>query len=1015
MPLNQILSEQKRIAYERPPIFTAKERKYFLSLPVSLKSRVYAFSILSNRVGFRLMFGYFLATKQFYPPEAFYEKDIQYLYKQYAMLPFAFDATAYKSSTYTRHRQFILEHFAFEAFQPKMHNSLVLQTIHEQIYSWESPQHIFTYILEWLEWRRIELPTYYNLQRIITEANRLRDKAVKLKFTKLLTKEQRSSLDQLLEKQSDKGRTEYLFKRLQNLSPSDTPTQIRNNIAKLETIQSIFEIIQPLLNQLSLNDNAIRHFGAFVKNAESSQIIRKDPIDRYFHLALFCAYQRHVFEDWMARTFITVCKVAANKATAREKERLFEQRKQRKKAFQGLMGIAENSTELLQQIRLITWMNIPPTQKEQQLQQLLPKEESTSDDSLEQIKADQELDEGDSFYNYLAEESQKLQQRAAPIIKKLTFHQDTTDKPLLRAIQYFRGKQGVISKTGPTDFFNEEDKAALFDKERKFRVSLYKILFFQKVADAIDRGSLHLKYSYKYKDMDSFLIPKKRWDKDPDSFLDSANLTHLKDVQIRFRDYKKMLHYHYQNTNDNILNGQNIYLRKSKNNRYHVVTPKVEKEEATIALFPTEAAIPLSEVLATVDAATQFSQHFEHIQPLYRKKRPDKSLFYAGITAFGCNLGIPAMAKSVSQIRSTQLENTTNWFFTLANINNANDAISNFIHHLPLANLYRKEQEALRTSSDGQKIKLISTDTIFGNYSGKYYRKGRGVVSYSFVDERYIPFYSLIIDASVREASFVLDGLLHNDFIKSTIHTTDTHGYTEALFGLMDLLSFGFSPNIAKMLRQKIYTFKEHTIPAYKDKAYPILPKGYIKEPLIEHSWSEVLRLLASLKLKYCTASQIFSRFNSYSKQHPLYAAIKEYGRMVKTLHVLSFTDDLEMRQDSRKSGNAIEASNRFSNAISFANGGEMVFLTRTEQQIANACKNLIKNAIICWNYIYLTRQVQQAKTEAQRQELIKNIKLKTANAWRHIFFTGTYDFSEENSADSFNLLNSQNFELNLD
>lgn len=145
-----------------------------------------------------------------------------------------------------------------------------------------------------------------------------------------------------------------------------------------------------------------------------------------------------------------------------------------------------------------------------------------------------------------------------------------------------------------------------------------------------------------------------------------------------------------------------------------------------------------------------------------------------------------------------------------------------------------------------------------------------------------------------------------------------------------------------------------------------------------------------------------------------LYAAIKEYGKMVKTLHILRFTDDVQMRQDSRKSGNAIEASNRFSNAVFFANGGEMIFLTRNEQQIANACKNLIKNAVICWNYLYLTRQVQQAKSPTQKQELVKVIQLKTANAWRHIHFTGTYDFSEENLADSFNLLHSQNYDLNL-
>jgi len=441
----------------------------------------------------------------------------------------------------------------------------------------------------------------------------------------------------------------------------------------------------------------------------------------------------------------------------------------------------------------------------------------------------------------------------------------------------------------------------------------------------------------------------------------------------------------------------------------------VEKEESDAILFPSEASIPLSEVLATVDRATNFLDYFRHLQPVYRRAKPSKAVFYAGITAFGCNLGILAMVHSTSQSYARQLENTANWYFSLENINRANDAITKFTDQLPLANLYRKKQDELRTSSDGQKIPTVSEDTIFASNSKKYYRKKRGVVSYSFTDERCIPYYNMVIDPYTREAPFVVDGLLHNEVIKSTIHTTDTHGYTEAVFGLLDLLGFGFSPNIAKMLRQHIYTFKEHPITDYKKQGYLVLPTGYFKEQLMEESWSEMLRLVVSLKLKYCKASQIFSRFNSYSKQHPLYTALKQYGRMPKTIHILRSIDDVKIRQEGRKSSNTIEASNRFSSAVFFANGGEMIFLTRKEQQIADACKNLIKNAIICWNYLFLTRKIQRMKNPEQIVTFVNAVKSKTVNAWRHIHFTGTYDYSDENMEDSYNLLFSQNYDLDLD
>ncbi|BDS15680.1 Tn3 family transposase [Aureispira anguillae] len=1015
MPLIKILSDKKRTEYEQVPSFNAEQRKHFFNLPASLKNKVYNFSSISNKVGFRLMFGYFLATKRFYSIDQFCPKDIKYLCNQYGAMPFAFDLESYKSSTYSRHRQLILDHFCFNAYQPKIHNSLISSVIKEQIYSWEVPYLIVRFIVDWLEWRKIECPSYYSLQIILTQSIRNRNRAIRQKFGHLLKEEHRQALDQLSTKIERNGWEEYTLTTLQKLNPSDSPNQIKANTIKLELIQSIFKTIEPILQALNINDNAVRHFGEIVQRSESSHIFRKESTDLYFHLALFCAYQRCVFEDWMARTLISVCKVATNKAIAQEKEKLFQQRKEHRAALKRVMTIAEDSTELLEKVRQLTWMNISAQEKEQKLQQLLPKTLQTTEqpEDLQQIK-EQQLSNQDDYYSFLAQQSQALQKRVNPILKKLTFHTTTSDPKLLRAIQYFKDKKGNITQTAPTDFLKIADKQALTSENGKLKAPLYKILLFQKITDAIDRGSLHLKYTYKYQDMNNYLIPKDLWENNSDSFLEKANLMHLKEVKSRINDYKKMLHFHYKNTNTNILAGQNKYFQKSKNNKYRVVTPKIEKLDQDYSLFPDQAVIPLSEVLSTVDTTCNFLQHFQHTQPLYAKKRPDKSLFYAGLTAYGCNIGVHTMAKTTSQLRASQLENTTNWYFSVNSINKANDAITKFIDQLPVADLYRKRQGELRTSSDGQKIKLVSSNTIFAHYSGKYFRKGKGIVAYSFIDERYIPFYSVIIDAPVREATFVLDGLLHNDVIKSTIHTTDTHGYTEAIFGLTDLLGFGFCPNIAKMLRQTIYTFKENTIRSYTDKEYLVLPKAYIQEQLIENNWNEILRIITSLKLKYCTASQVLSRFNSYSKQHPLYAAIKEYGRIVKTLHVLRYTDDLEMRQDSRKLGNAIESSNRFSNAVAFANGGELIFLTRTEQQIANACKNLIKNAIICWNYLYLTRKIQKIQNATQVQQLIQTIKQKTVNSWRHVYFTGTYDFSDEKLADSFSLLHSQNYSLFL-
>jgi TnpA family transposase len=56
----------------------------------------------------------------------------------------------------------------------------------------------------------------------------------------------------------------------------------------------------------------------------------------------------------------------------------------------------------------------------------------------------------------------------------------------------------------------------------------------------------------------------------------------------------------------------------------------------------------------------------------------------------------------------------------------------------------------------------------------------------------------------------------------------------------------------------------------------------------VEGQWDEILRFIATIRLKAATASQLFKRLNSYSKQHRLYRALmKEFGKIPKTLFIL--------------------------------------------------------------------------------------------------------------------------------
>ena len=57
----------------------------------------------------------------------------------------------------------------------------------------------------------------------------------------------------------------------------------------------------------------------------------------------------------------------------------------------------------------------------------------------------------------------------------------------------------------------------------------------------------------------------------------------------------------------------------------------------------------------------------------------------------------------------------------------------------------------------------------------------------------------------MREATYVLDGLLYQDAPEIKEHYTDTAGYTDLIFGLFTLLGFRFAPRFRDLPDQTLY------------------------------------------------------------------------------------------------------------------------------------------------------------------------------------------------------------------
>jgi TnpA family transposase len=955
-------------------------------------------------VGFILQLGYFKASNKFFVARKFHSKDIEFIAGLFGFCLSELDFNKYNDRSFIRHQELILENTGFRKFDATTQEIVEKEALClacKQI----KPRLMFMSLVDFLRTQKIEIPNYHTFAQIITDALRYFEKSLIDSIQESLSIEQRQLLDKLLEPVEEGDKQESKIKRykitlLKKSHQSTRPYKIKANIQDLQCLEGLFKEIEPVITSLNLSSELIQFYAQVVIKSQIFQTSRRDE-SRYLLLIAFVAYQYYRLNDVLIEIMMQSVQQTLNATEREHKEDFYNQRKERNRKFSNFsQKITEHLTTIEQAKMILQDETLSADQKVNCLQTLFC--ENLDINTVEIQKQltqlgneSKKITKNIDYYHLLETKSVKLQNRASEIVKNINFDTKTSNESLLKAIDYYEQTEGNADDKSPVDFLDAEEQELLLDSNGKFRVSLYKVLLFSKVAEGIHSGALNLKYSYKYRTFEDYLIPQNIWESNKQELLEKAGLTELRDFAKLEILLKKALEEQFRNTNANIINGSNKYATIRENGDLTLKTPKQDKEilDTNIDLFPKNRFISLFEVLATVAQISGFTNCFEHFQIKNNREKPADKVFFAGMIGYGCNLGIRKTAKISRSINQQELENTINWYFTHENIMRANDKIVSFLEQLQLPKLFRHNQETTHTSSDGQKFG-IGVDSLNAGYSYKYFGQNKGVSIYSFIDESHRLFYSTVINPAEREVAYVIDGLMHNDVVQSDIHSTDTHGYSEMIFAVTHLLGISFAPRIKSFKKQHLYSFD--TPATLKSLDYKILPKKQINTKVIQEQWDYILRFITTIKLKEATASQLFKRLSSYSRQHPLYRALKQFGRIIKTLFLLKYIDDVELRQMIEKLLNKLESSNKFGKAVFYGNNQEFQLATKEEQLIADGCKRLIENAIICWNYLYLSKLINEAESETQKTNLINTIKNGSVVVWRHINLQGEYDFSEE-------------------
>lgn len=391
--------------------------------------------------------------------------------------------------------------------------------------------------------------------------------------------------------------------------------------------------------------------------------------------------------------------------------------------------------------------------------------------------------------------------------------------------------------------------------------------------------------------------------------------------------------------------------------------------------------VKITELLLEVDQWTGFSQHFTHLKSGQPPK--DTTLLLTAVLSDAINLGLRKMAEASPGITVTKLGWLQAWHVRDETYAAALAEIVNAQSRQPFA---ARWGQGTTSSSDGQNFKAGGRGLFAGHVNLKYGQEP-GVQFYTHISDQYAPFHSTVISATVRDSTHVLDGLLyHESDLRIEEHYTDTAGFTDHVFALTHLLGYRFAPRIRGLADKRLY------IPG-KAENYPSLKPligGSINTTLIRAHWDDILRLSTSIKTGTVTASLMLRKLGSYPRQNGLATALRELGRLERTLFTLDWMQNPELRRRVQTGLNKGEARNALARAVFFNRLGELRDRSYDNQRHRASGLNLLTAAITLWNTVYLEHAITTTGHPAD-DPLLDHL---SPLGWEHINLTGDYTWN---------------------
>ncbi len=923
-----------------------------------------------NRLGFALQLAS-LRYMGFCPDELTTapEPVIAYVADQVGADPEMLRLYAVRDHTRTDHLREAQEYLGFHEADAGYIESLSAW-LTERALEHDKPMLLFGQACEKLLADRVVRPGVTRLERLIASA---RDRAGAETYERLrcvLTTEIRDTLDDLLVPDPALKGTQLSW-----LRQGATENNAKSMLAELRKLERLREWGVDGWDLSDLNPNRLK-FLAQLGAKSTNQALGRAPEERRYPILV--AFLRHAYEE-ITDEAIEMFDAMLADFYRRAGNDLHMLRKDAARATNELVCHFDSIG------RMLLDPGIPDDRLRETIRRYLPDERLR-----EKLEVSERLVRplDDNYFDLLAQRYTYIRSFSPRLLSSFVFRSNLRHDPLLDAVELLRRLDGCgkrkVPWDAPLDFVGPKWRPYVVDDESRIDRRYYEMCVLWELRGALRSGDVWVEGSRRYADPESYLIPRERWtEMRPEA---CRLMSAPEDGRERLGQLREELESRLVSVAGTLARGAGARMEGESLVVSPIRADELPESALELQRLVTERLprIDLSDLLVEVDGWTGFSHHLVHAGGGEPRSRDLPAHLYASILTQACNFTITEMAE-ISDISYRRLAWCTTWYLRDETLRPAVASLVNHQHRHPLGQLWG---DGTLSSSDGQRFPVV-VKSRKATPLPRYFGYGRGLTFYTWTSDQWSQYGTKVIPATVRDATYVLDEILDNESeLPIREHATDTAGFTEVLFALFDVLGLQFAPRIRDLGDQQLYRLDRE---ADYGVAEPLL-KGTINPELFLRRWDDILRLAASLKMGYVTASLIIGKLQGYPRQNALTRALQEYGRLVKTVFILRCLESPEYRRrinGQLNKGESLHALRRF---LFFANEGEIRRGQEEGQANQASCLNLVTNAVIAWNTVYIQAVLDQLRAEGCGIEDADVLHLSPAR-YEHINPYGRYRF----------------------